>query len=80
MGRRLKALGVAALGARNGVRFIRRGRVVFNGLGRWLARFASLFYDVRHSRSGRVFFQIRDHRAEQRAVKKVIKRFRHSGR
>jgi len=70
--KKLKALGVALLGARRGVRFTRKGRAVFNGLAPRLARLVSPFYDVRRTRSGRVYFNLRDKRTD----KKVMKKFR----
>lgn len=70
--KRLKALGVALLGFRKGVTFNnKRGIALFAGLGRRIAKLASPFYDVRYRKDGRIFFQLRDRKAERKVAKKI---------
>jgi hypothetical protein len=72
MNRKLKAFFIAVLSLRHRVTFTRRGKALIAGLTRRVAFIFRPFYDVRMTRSGAFYFQLRDRRAE----KKRLKRFR----
>ena len=77
MRRWLKAFGIAMIGVAKGAYWRRKSRIFFNEPNRLLIWFAGFFYDVRRSRSGKIFFQLRDKRREHRALKHFL--HRHQG-
>lgn len=74
MKRWLKAFGIALIGRAKGVYRRRKVRIFFNKPNRCLVWLAQFFYDVRRSRSGRIYFQMRDKRREHRALKHFLHR------
>jgi hypothetical protein len=70
--RKLKSFFIALLSLRHKVTINRhRGRALIAGLGRRLAFFFRIGYDVRMNRSGEYYFQLRDRRAEKKRVKRI---------
>lgn len=75
--KKLRAAGVALIGFKNGVRFNRhKGRAIFNRVPHWIVKVASLFYDVRRTPSGGIYFQLKDRKAERKLQKQFIKYIR----
>jgi hypothetical protein len=73
MNRKLKSFFIALLSLRHKVTINRRrGKALIAGLGRRLAFVFRIGYDVRMSRSGEYYFQLRDKRMEKKRAKRII--------